>query len=64
MNWKYFLGLEILGFILIIYGKWIVDMTERFDFAERWFGPAGTYTLYKLLGLGAIIFGFYALYNM
>jgi len=64
MNWKYFLGCEIAGFALLLYNKWIVDNTQRVDFAERWFGPAGTYTLYKLVGIGLVFYGFYSLYNM
>jgi|GEM_PF-1192601 len=63
MNWQNFFLYEAIGFVLIIYNKWIVDHTERFDFAERWFGPTGTYTFYKLVGTFLIFLGFYALYN-
>ncbi len=56
-----FLGLEIGGYLLIRYAKWIVDSTERLDFAERWFGPTGTYTLYKMIGVLIMFFGFYIL---
>ena len=64
MNFIYFFGSEVVGFVLLVYAKWIVDTTERLDFAERWFGPTGTYTLYKLIGVGFILFGFYALFNL
>lgn len=63
MNWLYFLGSEIVGFIVIRYSKWITDNTGRIDIAEQYMGPGGTYTFWKVIGLGLIIFGFVALVN-
>lgn len=63
MNFLKFLAFEALGYVLIIYAKWIVDNTQRMDFAEKWFGPTGTYTLYKLIGAGLMAYGFYVLMN-
>ena len=46
------------GILMIVYTKQVVDVTGRFDFAERWFLSGGTYTFMKLLGLGLSIGGF------
>jgi len=62
MNFLYFLALEILGFVLIVYAKWITDNTQRVDFAEKYLGPTGTYTLYKIIGVAFIIAGFYLIF--
>ena len=64
MNFLYFLGSEALGWILLLYAKWITDNTQRLDFAERYLGPTGTYTFYKIVGVGFIGFGFYALFQL
>lgn len=56
-----FILLEVGGFFLIKYAKWLVDSTQRLDFAEKWFGPTGTYTFWKLIGVAFIIYGFVVL---
>jgi len=52
-----------LGFVFILYSKWITDNTMRFDWAEKNIGPTGTYTVWKLIGVGTIIGGFYFYLN-
>lgn len=64
MNWLWFLGCLIGGFGAIKYSKWIGDNTTHIDFADRLFGPTGTYTFWKIMGVLAIMFGFYALFNL
>jgi len=60
MHFLGFLGILLLGFFLIRYGKWLRDSTGiRFDFAENFFGPGGTLTFMKIIGVGAIVFAFY-----
>lgn len=56
-----FFGLMALGFILIYYSKWLTNHTLRFELFERIFGPGGTYSAWKLIGLGLIAFAFYYL---
>ncbi|MFA7254258.1 MAG: hypothetical protein WC107_06950 [Patescibacteria group bacterium] len=63
MNIVYFLLLLGMGFVCLIYFKWITDNTMRIDFAEKYFGRAGTYTLWKLVGVGLIIASFYILFQ-
>lgn len=52
-----------LGFVFILYSKWITDNTMRFDWAESFLGPTGTYTVWKLIGVGTIVGGFYFYLN-
>lgn len=63
MNWLYFFGALVVGFLCIIYSKPITDNTGRMDFAEKIIGGGGTYTMWKLIGVVLIIFGFYMLVN-
>ena len=51
----------LLGYVFVRYAKWITDNTQRLDFAERWFGATGTYTLYKLICVLIMFYGFYVL---
>jgi hypothetical protein len=44
-----------LGVLLIIYREKLQQITGDIDFAERYLGSGGTFTLYILVGLGAII---------
>ncbi len=65
MNFLIFIGCLAGGFVCIRYCKWIVDNTGiRFDWAEKFLGYGGTYTALKILGLAAIIFGFYYTFGM
>jgi len=40
-----------LSFIILIYRSNIKQFTGDIDFAEKWFGSGGTYTLILLFGL-------------
>jgi len=57
MRILYFLGLLLLGILSILYTQVIVKVFGRIAWAERTFGPTGTYTLWKLVGLALIILG-------
>jgi len=63
MNFFQLLLVIALGFVCILYSKWITDNTMRFDWAENFLGPTGTYTVWKLIGVGVIIGGFYFYFN-
>lgn len=64
MSFLYFILSEVLGFICVLYAKWIRDHSGiRFEFAEKMLGTGGTITFIKILGVGLIIFGFFALLN-
>ena len=58
-----FIGLIALGFVCIIYSKWITDNTARFDWPEKFFGSGGTYTMWKIFGVIAIVFAFIYLFK-
>ena len=64
MKFLIFLGLIVLGFLLVRYSKWITDNTGRFAWPERVIGPGGTYTVWKVFGLLAIVFAFYYLFAL
>ncbi|HOX41252.1 MAG TPA: hypothetical protein PK263_03590 [bacterium] len=64
MNYIYFFGGLVGGFLLIIYSKAITDSTGRVDFAEKYLGMGGTYSFWKLIGFAMIIFSFWAVFNM
>ncbi|HRY60541.1 MAG TPA: hypothetical protein P5096_04150 [Patescibacteria group bacterium] len=40
-----------LGFVVIYYHRWFAGILGRSSMAERYFGPTGTYTMWKLIGL-------------
>lgn len=63
MNFLYFVGAEIGGFVAIIYSKWITDNTGRIEFAEHYLGRGGTYSMWKIIGVLLIIGGFWLLFN-
>ncbi len=46
------------GVALLVYTEPIKRFTGPMKFAEQHFGGGGTYTFYKILGLGMIIFTF------
>jgi hypothetical protein len=48
-----------IGFCLIKYSVKVTDSIGRIDFAERWFKApmAGTYTWWKLVGIGIMFLG-------
>ena len=63
-GWGYFIVCVGLGFLFIKYTKWLVDSLGRSQAAEKYLGPGGTYSAWKLGGLAMIIIGFWALFNM
>lgn len=52
-----------LGYVAIIYSKWLVDSLGRISFFETKIGGGGTYTFWKLLGVAFIIFGFFYVFS-
>ena len=40
-----------VGFTFIYYNRWFVRTVGTNSWAEKTFGAAGTYTMYKLLGI-------------
>lgn len=53
-----FVGSFALGFIILRYNKYVVDMAGKSEWAEEKLGAGGTYTAWKLFGIAIIIFGF------
>lgn len=65
MKYLIFVGCVVVGFILIRYSKWIVDTSGiRFTAIENSVGYGASYSVWKLLGLIAIVAGFYVLFNV
>lgn len=52
-----FLLFEGAAYLLIMQTDPIIKWVGRISFAEKTFGPAGTYTLLRLLGAVAVIAG-------
>ena len=50
---RYFIGLIsfILGILIVVYRERLKRFTGDMAFAQRWFGPGGTYTFLLILGL-------------
>ena len=50
---RYFIGIVgmALGLLLVVYRERIKQQVGSVSFAERWFGPGGTYTFLLLSGL-------------
>ena len=46
-----------LGFLLIYYHRWFAGILGRSAMAEKYFGPTGTYTMWKLIGLAFMVLG-------
>ena len=46
------------GILMVVYTDKVVNITGKFEFAERWFVSGGTYSFMKLLGLAISIGGF------
>jgi hypothetical protein len=55
----------IVGFLLMKYSVVLTETLGKMDFAERYLrsGMAGTYTMYRLLGLFIIIFSILYMFN-
>lgn len=66
---RYFLSplVFIVGLLCMKYSVQVTNMTGKIDFAEKYFGTgigAGTYTWWKLFGLGLCIISVLWLFNM
>jgi hypothetical protein len=57
MNILYGILWIIGGILVVVYSSPIVKTFGHIDWAERYLGPAGSYTAWKIIGLIAIIFG-------
>ena len=55
MNYLIALALVVGGVCVIRYTVPIVKLIGRMDWAERWLGPTGTFTAWKLIGLACIV---------
>jgi len=57
---NFFLGLigVVAGFFYIKYSKKIADSLGMINFAEKYLGSGGTYTLHKIIGIVIIAFSF------
>lgn len=57
---KYIIGLIFigLGYLVVWKTTQIVNGFGRIAWAENKLGPGGTFTFYKLFGVGLIVFGF------
>lgn len=53
-------GAIIVGVIIELYVFQIVRIFGHIGWAEQKLGPGGTYTLWRLIGIAAIIFGFWS----
>ena len=57
------LGIAI-GFVMTLKAHKIVDSTGRISWAENLFGPTGTYTFIRLLGIFFIFFFFLYMFGL
>jgi len=61
MNYLYFLAGLVIGTLVIVYTRQIVGLVGRMDLAERYLGPTGTFSAWKIIGVLCILAGFLAL---
>jgi len=51
-----------LGLVIVVYRERVKRFTGDFQFAEKWFGPGGTYTAILIFGLivsfGSMMYAF------
>ena len=64
MKILYAIGLLAGGYIVIRYTDPIVKLIGRIDWAEKYLGATGTYTVWKIAGLGCIVAAGWALVYM
>jgi hypothetical protein len=58
-----FLGILVAGFLLLYYAYPITNLVGRQDWIERYLGPGGTITAFRLAGVILCIFAFIFLIN-
>lgn len=57
MGWILFLAMELGGIILMVYGFRIVNLFGHQEWAEKRFGPGGTYVMWRLVAIALILGG-------
>jgi hypothetical protein len=57
MRWILFLAMEVGGVILMVYGFKIVNLFGHQQWAERRFGPGGTYLMWRMAAIILILGG-------
>ncbi len=63
MHFIYFILILAAGFGLVKYAKWIVDNTMHFISVEKFLGPGGTITFWKIAGVLTMGYSFHYLFN-
>jgi amino acid permease len=58
MKILWFFGLVITGFLFLYFAYPLYKITGSFDWVEKYTGPGGTITFFRLVGAALIIFGF------
>ncbi|MEI8061447.1 MAG: hypothetical protein WCG99_04120 [Candidatus Berkelbacteria bacterium] len=58
MKFLEFLGFLALGLSLLYFAYPLTNITGRQDWIEKYLGPGGTITFYRLLGAAIFIFAF------
>jgi hypothetical protein len=59
MNILISLAAIILGFLVELYTFQIVRTFGHLDWAERYLGPGGSYSAWRIIGILMIIFGYW-----
>lgn len=57
MSFIYFLAMEAIGLLLIVYRERVQRISGSIGFAEKYLGAGGTYNFILLIGVGFIVFG-------
>ncbi|MEI6144373.1 MAG: hypothetical protein WCP91_02145 [Candidatus Berkelbacteria bacterium] len=63
MKILYFFGFLVLGSSLLYFAYPLTNITGRQDWIEKYLGPGGTITAYRLLGAAIFIFAFIYVVN-
>lgn len=58
MKFLEFFGILVLGFALVYWAFPLSNITGSQDWVEKYLGPGGTITFYRLLGMAIAIFAF------
>jgi len=58
MKFLEFFGFLVLGFSLVYFAFPLSNITGSQDWVEKYLGPGGTITFYRLLGTAIAIFAF------
>lgn len=63
MKYLIAIGLVIFGFYVVRHSFDMVKLFGKAEWAEKYLGYSGSYTMWKILGIVAIIAAFYVLKN-